>query len=210
MRYLVLTAFLASTAWASPAVQSSQFTAFNSNAPSVAIQAGAAGEEMLVVVALPCTGNYGLSGMVSGWRVLANGSQVCGRIVLDRTSDGTETSVVVPLNANVTGEALVLRISGMTLYSPFVGGTTFGFSAGPDAMQTPSLPSAPTLHLTFAGSQVLPTLAPSGYSNALSAQNGAVALMLAEKSDGGGAPENAGPWVIASSKPWRAQTISIQ
>lgn len=207
-RIFLALAFLASTVGAAPSIQSSQFTAFNGNSVVAAIPAGAAGDMLVAFVAIPCPTAGGAASTVPGWLMLANVTLSCGTVSMRRFSDGTETSVTIPLTVSVTGQALVIRVSGAV--GAQSGPTSAIAMGGPNAMYMNYPPSAPTLWLTFANALALPVLAPSGYSNALSAKNGNAALMLAEKSSTA-EREDAGAWVLSSPViPWRAQTIGIR
>ena len=220
-RILIALAFLASTGLAAPAIQSSQFTAFNGNSVNAAIPAGAADEVLIAFVALPCTKSGGLSGLVSGWVVISNSSGTCGVVSLKRVSDGTETSVTVNLSNSGAGNALVLRISGANTeagINSLVIGSAAVVSGSPNAPQTPAIPGSnqDVLWLTYANAMRGPVLAPSGYSNTLSASNGAYPyndeFMVSEKSNTVSWPyvEDAGAWTLSASSISRAQTIGIR
>ena len=209
--------FLASTGWAAPSIQSSQFTAFNGNSVNAAVPAGAANEVLIAFVALPCTKSGGLSGLVSGWVVISNSSGTCGVVSLKRVSDGTETSVTVNLTNSGAGNALVLRVADADINSLVVGSAAV-VSGSPNAPATPDVPGSNqnVLWLTYANAMRGPVLAPSGYSNVLSASNGAYPqndeFMVSEKSNTVSWPygEDAGAWTLSASSISRAQTIGIR
>lgn len=238
-RILLALAFLASTVWAAPSVQSSQFTAFtNTSSAVVAIQPGAAGERIFVFVAAQETTRFTLP---SGWKQLANEWSGVAQFLIYRLSDGTEASVTIPLSIVASGEALVVRVAGpflMTTPNPLQpisqpvppvvsasisGGNVSGDPATPDAPNY-TMSAHPTLHLTFAVTwtphDATPVLAPSGYSNILFGSNAYayqggseqvnVGIMVSERLDADGGPENAGPWLLAAAAIWRAQTVGIR
>ena len=218
MKHLIL--FLALTSGAAvgaPSVASSQFTTFNGNSVVAGIPAGAANEVLIAFVALPCTKSGGLSGLVSGWVVITNSSGTCGVVSLKRVSDGTETSVTVNLTNSGAGNALVLRVADADINSLVVGSAAV-VSGAPNAPATPSVSGSnqEVLWLTYANAMRGPVLAPSGYSNVLSASNGAYPyndeFMVSEKSNTVSWPyvEDAGAWTLSASSISRAQTIGIR